>query len=180
MAVEGLYGDGAYQEVEDLIRRALAMGAKRVEARGVGWLQGPFATSFQATATLVTQDGCEVTRDGYAQPGDAQADDAAQGEQDLWVQARAESRALRAAIRTAFPESPQEGSQSPAMKRLQTLIREVATVKHLDRGQVARWVAERFGVGSTAELDDRACDRAVDMLQGWAAVEAAVRSGARQ
>ena len=170
MAHAGLYEpETVYEEIADLVARATDAGAQTVEARGVQWHDTPTGPRFQATALIRTTEGREIRRDGYAAPGDAQAPDAPPADGDLWVEARAEKRALAAAIRTAFPQVEPEG-QSPPMRRLQALLRQLAEALRLDRDQLARHYAVEYDVVSTGDLTDQQCDQLCEVIESRLAI----------
>lgn len=166
MAQQGLYEAGeVYQEVEDLIRLAREKGATMVDAHGVQWLTTPTGDKFQATCIIRDAEGNEFRRDGYATHGDAQVELPERGAADIWVETRAETRALRNCIRTAFPDAElPEGAQPPWQKRLQIMIRDVAAYEGLDRDVVAGELHHVFSVRSTNDLTPEQADAAMAWL----------------
>ena len=166
MAQHGLYEpDEVYQELEDLIKKARSLGATMVDAHGVQWLETPTGPKFQATCVIRDAEGCEFRRDGYANHGDAQVEDAPKGHADIFVETRAETRALRNCIRTAFPDEPlAEGAQPAWMKRLQITIRDVAAAEDVPRDEIAAEMHRLFRVASTADLTPQQADAAMAVL----------------
>lgn len=167
MAQQGLYEAGeVYQEVEDLIRLAREKGATMVDAHGVQWLTTPTGDKFQATCIIRDAEGNEFRRDGYATHGDAQVEAPERGDADIWVETRAEVRALRNCIRTAFPEAElPEGAQPAWQKAMQAMIREVARCEGVERDVVAGELHHLFNVRSTADLSPDQCDAAMAVLK---------------
>lgn len=153
------YEGGVHEEIQELLDRALSLGAQSIESSGLEWHQTPLGPSFQATACIITSEGLTVRRDGWARPGDAQVEAPDPPDQDVFVEARAEKRALARAIRTAYPQAEQSG-QPAWQKELQALIREVAAARGIERDQVAAEVAGLFGLQSTAALSALQCDAA--------------------
>lgn len=146
------YLDG-YAGIDALTRRAWNLGAQSVDVRLVGiWPPTEvLPAGVQAMAELVTGDGRTVRADAVARPGDAQTDEPVDPESDVFCEARAETRALRMAIKRAYPEE-ENGSQSPAQKRLNCLMREVSELRGVTRDVVAGEVAERNGLLTTTAL----------------------------
>lgn len=153
------YLDG-YVGIDALTRRAWSLGAQSVDVRLVGiWPPTEvLPAGVHAMAEIVTGDGRTVRADALARPGDAQVDEPAQPEADVFCEARAETRALRMAIKRAYPEDEPNGSQTPAQKRLQVLMREVAELRGSTRNEVAGQVAERNGLLTTTALSAEQLD----------------------
>lgn len=167
------YDGGVHEEIQELLDRALSLGAQSIESSGLEWHQTPLGPSFQATACIITSEGLTVRRDGWARPGDAQVEAPDPPDEDVFVEARAEKRALARAIRTAYPQAAQTEGQPPWQKELQKLLREVAAARGIERDQVAAETAALFGLQSTAALSALQCDAASAHLR---AVLAAYRS----
>lgn len=158
------YEGGVHEEIQELLDRARSLGAQSIESSGLEWHQTPLGPAFQATACIITADGLTVRRDGWARPGDAQVQAVSPADEDWFVEARAEKRALARAIRTAYPQVEQSG-QPPWQKELQKLLREVAEARGIERDQQAAEVAGLFGLQSTASLSAQQCDAAVAHLR---------------
>ena len=135
--------------LDQLLDLARDRGATRIKTEPVGWLDETGGL-FPARATIVTAEGTEIIRYGYARPGDCQG---GATEDQFPAPARAETRALAAAMRTAYGQEP-AGAQSSTLRRAQGAIRDLAQRLGCERDEIARAVHARWHVASTAHLTD--------------------------
>ncbi len=159
------YFDEGYTTLEVLLQKAQSQGARRVGVVEAGWQESPLGPVYQATAEVETADGRVCRRMGRARPGDARVPEPPEAATDDQVEVRAEARAVRAAIRTAYPTGEADEAQPPYIKRVQALVRTAAPRFHLTRDELASVAHSRYGVESLNDLTPEQADEAVAWLE---------------
>ncbi len=159
------YFDERYPTIDKLLLKARELGAKRIGPVSSGWTNGPRGTVYEVIAEVETADGALFRRIGRARPGDAQVDDPPPPDLDRLVEDRAESRAVRKAINSAYPEKPADDGQPPHVRRVQAYVRRAAPAFHLTRDELAAIAHKRYGVESLNDVTPEQADQIEEWLE---------------
>lgn len=140
--------------LDELLDRAREHGAKVVSTDPVGFVAGMDGL-YQAKATIVTADGRSYTRSGYAREGDCQGEAT---EDTFPLPARAETRALRAALKAAYGAGA-VAAQEGHVKLAQMAVRETASALGVTVERLKARLHKRYKIHSTNDLNpDQAHD----------------------
>lgn len=173
MAQTDYFEDG-YVTLDELLDRAHASGAKRIGVMDGAWRESPRGPTYEITAELVTADGELYRRVGRARPGDSKAPNPPPPESDDQVELRAETRAVRLVIKTAYPDKEAaEGEQPAHVKRAQAMVRMAAKRMGLERDELAEVAHKRYGVTSLNDLTPEQADQVDGWLEPFVQGEAA-------
>jgi len=170
------YYNEDYESLDELLARAYALGVAEVKTELIGDAPalGPLQPGVRARAQVTRADGSRCIRLGTARLGDAQVPEPLPPERDLDVEARAERRALRAVIRTAYPNQAADESKQPShVKRVQALVRKAAERMGVSRDQLAEIAHERYHVASLNDVTPEQADLIEEWLEPFVQGEAA-------